>query len=316
MTLEELLSLLFLFLFALLIIALGLATIFAYRYLSLRAKIPALIHNKYADWQRKEVDTIRAEQAEAMHREATVQFQQWRAQELETIRKEQEEIARQNAMQQLQQWRGNEIDSIRQAIHEDQVNIARREAAVQLEQWKDEQEKIIRQDAIQKSQSVTFGKITEHFIPYLPHFKYNPKDARFIGSPVDLIVFDGLNDGELRDVVFIEVKTGVSNLSTRERQIRDAVRSGRVQWLEIRPSFDIAGKQADGGELQDQQSAFVYHESAILDPQSRVTSQKISGLVNGRLPIEALDKCPHGIPKIQKCAICDPEGWRAEHGWD
>jgi predicted Holliday junction resolvase-like endonuclease len=38
---------------------------------------------------------------------------------------------------------------------------------------------------------VTFGKVTEHFIPDLPDFAYNPKDARFLGSPVDFIVFDG-----------------------------------------------------------------------------------------------------------------------------
>jgi len=54
------------------------------------------------------------------------------------------------------------------------------------------------------------GKITEHFIPYLPMFKYNPKDARFIGSPIDFIVFDGLSEGEIRKIVLVEVKAGKS----------------------------------------------------------------------------------------------------------
>ena len=31
---------------------------------------------------------------------------------------------------------------------------------------------------------------------------------------------------------------------------------------------------------------------------------------------EDFDKCPHGILKFKKCAICDPEGFRLEHGWD
>ena len=78
------------------------------------------------------------------------------------------------------------------------------------------------------------GKVTEHLIPYLPEFRYNPKDARFIGSPVDLIVFDGLDEGDLRKIVFVEVKSGKSTLSKRERLIRDAVEQRRVEWEILR----------------------------------------------------------------------------------
>jgi len=31
-------------------------------------------------------------------------------------------------------------------------------------------------------------KITKQIAPYLPEFKYNPKDARFIGSSIDLFL--------------------------------------------------------------------------------------------------------------------------------
>jgi len=65
-------------------------------------------------------------------------------------------------------------------------------------------------------------------------FPYNPKDARFFGSPVDLIVFDGMDEGCVRDVVFLEIKTGSSALNARQRQIRDAITSGRVRWRELR----------------------------------------------------------------------------------
>jgi predicted Holliday junction resolvase-like endonuclease len=68
---------------------------------------------------------------------------------------------------------------------------------VQLEQWQNGVETTIRADAIRKSQSVIIGKVTEHVVPYLPEFTYNPKDARFIGSPIDLIVFDGLDLGAI-----------------------------------------------------------------------------------------------------------------------
>jgi predicted Holliday junction resolvase-like endonuclease len=81
---------------------------------------------------------------------------------------------------------------------------------------------------------VTVGKVSEQLLPYLPGFRFNPKDARFLGSPVDLVVFDGLSEGELRGVWFLEVKTGNAALSGRERQIRDAILEKRVGWDELR----------------------------------------------------------------------------------
>ena len=106
---------------------------------------------------------------------------------------------------------------------------------MQLEQWKSGSESTIRADAIQRSQSVIIGKVTEHVVPYLPEFTYNPKDARFIGSPVDLVVFDGLDREALDQIVFIEVKSSAStSLTKRERLIRDAIQAGKVHWREIR----------------------------------------------------------------------------------
>ena len=100
--------------------------------------------------------------------------------------------------------------------------------------WKAKHTGASRQDEITRSQAVTVGRISEQLVPYLPDFQFNPKDARFLGSPIDLVVFDGLDEGSVRRVVFIEVKTGTSTLSGRERQVRDAVRAGRVEWAELR----------------------------------------------------------------------------------
>ena len=32
--------------------------------------------------------------------------------------------------------------------------------------------------------------------------------------------------------------------------------------------------------------------------------------------LDGFEKCPHGIPKFSKCAICDPEGFRDKMGID
>jgi len=97
--------------------------------------------------------------------------------------------------------------------------------------WKLDEEKKIRQDAVKKSEAVIRGKVTEHLIPYFPDFEYNPKDARFLGTPVDFIVFDGLSEGEMNKVVFVEVKSGKTGLlSKREKLVRECIDRGKVSY--------------------------------------------------------------------------------------
>jgi predicted Holliday junction resolvase-like endonuclease len=148
---------------------------------------------------------------------------------------------RSQARKQYQSWCANDLEKLKaeharniERMKSDQLTIARREARVELEVWKVENETHIRQDAITRSHAVNLGKITEHLIPYMSVFPYNAKDARFIGSPVDLIVFDGADDGSVREIIFLEVKTGRSAVSTRQKQIKAAITSGKVSWRELR----------------------------------------------------------------------------------
>jgi predicted Holliday junction resolvase-like endonuclease len=47
-------------------------------------------------------------------------------------------------------------------------------------------------DSVNGSRSTLKGKIAEQMAPVLPGFLFNPTDARFIGTPVDYIILDGL----------------------------------------------------------------------------------------------------------------------------
>lgn len=100
--------------------------------------------------------------------------------------------------------------------------------------WQTETEAAIRRDAVAKSTAVVRGNVTEHLLPFMEQFPYDPRDCRFLGAPVDLVVFDGLYGDGLRDVVFLEVKTGGSRVTERERAVRDAVTAGRVRWEQVR----------------------------------------------------------------------------------
>ena len=91
-----------------------------------------------------------------------------------------------------------------------------------------------RKSAVQQSRAVLGGKFTEQMVPFFPDFKYDPTEVRFIGSPIDLIVFPGLAKGDPQEVVILEVKTGRSaGLTAAQKKIRQLIEDGMVRWEEI-----------------------------------------------------------------------------------
>jgi len=143
-----------------------------------------------------------------------------------------------DAKRQYEAWREAELAR----IVAEQRGVAKREALADLDLWRGEAAAEIRHDAIERSRTTILGRVTEQLTPWHPAFPYNPKDARFIGSPIDMIVFDGCDDDDVRRIVFLEIKTNSSALSSRQRQIRDAIKAGRVEWQELR----IRGLQPHG----------------------------------------------------------------------
>lgn len=118
------------------------------------------------------------------------------------------------------------------------VGIFEQRARNDLDRWKQECTEAIRKDSVNRSRSTLKGKIAEQMAPYLPGFPYSAADARFIGSPVDFIVFDGYSgakdgNGEVVSVVLVEVKQGKGKLTRGESLIRRAVEEGRVSWRTI-----------------------------------------------------------------------------------
>jgi len=98
--------------------------------------------------------------------------------------------------------------------------------------WDDDDLEAARRDAARRSRGVRGGKAAEQLAPFAPEFaeRFDPADARFLGAPVDFVVFDGLAAGELREVVLIEVKTGSGRLNANELAVREAISEGRVAY--------------------------------------------------------------------------------------
>ena len=92
----------------------------------------------------------------------------------------------------------------------------------------------LEQAAISRSRSVLGGKFAAQLAPFLPDFPGDPTEARFLGSPVDLVVFPGLATGEPREIIFVEVKTGSARPNAVQRRLEKLVAEGRVRWKELR----------------------------------------------------------------------------------
>ena len=87
---------------------------------------------------------------------------------------------------------------------------------------------------VNQSRAVVWGQSCESLVPWLPEFKYSPPDVKHLGAPIDLVIFDGMTQGNLRKIVFVEIKTGSSQITSRERQIKQAVADGRIEFEMLR----------------------------------------------------------------------------------
>ncbi len=92
------------------------------------------------------------------------------------------------------------------------------------------------------SAHTTKGLILEKWCPFLNHPEidesWEPKDWVFMGQPIDYIIFDWDEDSDKNRtdgrIVMLDVKSGKSQLTKKQRRIRDLVKEGKVEWREIR----------------------------------------------------------------------------------
>ncbi len=102
-----------------------------------------------------------------------------------------------------------------------------------------------RRDAVLRSRAVLGGQFSEQLAPFLPGFNYKPTECRFIGKPVDLIVFKGMDEKNIEEVVFVEVKSRNSRLSSSEKKIKKAIEDKKVRWEEYRVPEDLTKKDSN-----------------------------------------------------------------------
>ena len=91
-----------------------------------------------------------------------------------------------------------------------------------------------RSDAVSKSKSVVRWHNIEKTAPLLPGFQYKMRDMTFVGKGIDYIVFDGLSSWNLKEIIFLEIKSGSSTQNANEKSIEDIIKRGKVRYEVMR----------------------------------------------------------------------------------
>lgn len=136
----------------------------------------------------------------------------------------------------FEEWSRSVLEVERRRIEEALRKELEEEYRLRLKEWVQEKEREIREDAIKRSVSVVIGKVGEHLAPFIvaADIGADPRDFRFIGSPIDYIVFRGLSRGKPEEIVFVEVKTGkTERLTEREKAVKSLVEQCKVSWKTI-----------------------------------------------------------------------------------
>jgi predicted Holliday junction resolvase-like endonuclease len=162
-------------------------------------------------------------------------------------------------------------------------------------------EKIIRLKSVSSSRRSLIGKFIEKFVPFLNNIGYEPSDMHFLGQPIDYIVFDGLHGDEVNKIVFLEVKTGESKLTKREKSLKEAVEKKKVYWKEYRfDSSEEEGKKSLDKEMGNKETAIEDLYEGIEDKIRHVKSSI------PKSELSSIETNESGEYKI-KCPNCDEE---------
>jgi predicted Holliday junction resolvase-like endonuclease len=78
--------------------------------------------------------------------------------------------------------------------------------------------------------AVNIGKSLEKILPLAKDFKWVAPDTKFLGDPIDMLIFNGLSIGKVESLSFVEVKSGAARLNTHQKSIRDALADHKVSY--------------------------------------------------------------------------------------
>jgi predicted Holliday junction resolvase-like endonuclease len=115
----------------------------------------------------------------------------------------------------------------------DEAKTARQSLEDEIQEMKDKYKVMlnrIKVGAAKTSLAVNVGKAVEKIAPALPSFPHTIGDCRFLGEPIDYLVFGGIVPrGRIEELVFLDIKTGKARLTAGQKLIKAAVERHKVE---------------------------------------------------------------------------------------
>jgi predicted Holliday junction resolvase-like endonuclease len=111
-----------------------------------------------------------------------------------------------------------------------------------------------RADSIKRQRSILKGQATEQLAPYI-NSNYNPKDYKFMGDPIDYIIFDGMSDintkeDKIKKIILMDIKTGRSQLNKVQKAVKKCIEAGNIEFQVYRPEKDIENNRPTNEDIQ------------------------------------------------------------------
>lgn len=105
---------------------------------------------------------------------------------------------------------------------------------LKFKEWLSENEFDIRRTAIRQMNSHILDNISNGLSIIKNNFAFNPKDIKFTGRFIDLIIFDGAADEEFVNIYFIDIqRPGISTRHKFKEKVANAIKSGSITFQEI-----------------------------------------------------------------------------------
>ena len=84
---------------------------------------------------------------------------------------------------------------------------------------------IIKKLSLDRQRSILKGQITEQISPLLPNFPIKSSELyHFGGKLIDFIGFEGINDGEIKRIWFIDSKYNSSRLNKDQKSLKKLIK--------------------------------------------------------------------------------------------
>jgi len=98
------------------------------------------------------------------------------------------------------------------------------------------------------------GKVAENFAPFLQGFPFKPSECKFLGDPIDYVVFEGLDERNIKRIHFLEVKSDGAKLSKHQKHVReiiDSLDSNKITFREFNFQQNKESNNEDESEIKE-----------------------------------------------------------------